>query len=231
MCARRFTIPMLFSMMLAGTVLQAQSTSRTTFGLLIGGTAAKITDIDLGSADVFNGTSKQGFRFGLDVGAFVNRSLNDRISFQPEAHYIQKGTVLDFGGPGQADGSLKLAFTYVEMPLLLRIDLGSRAAWRPFITAGPTFAMRIGCTGNIDGGDANLSVDCKEFDDNGTSADPFQKTDIGASVGAGLTGMMGKRPILAQLRYGRGLTTFIKDPGAGESPKHSVISFIVGVSR
>jgi len=52
--------------------------------------------------------------------------------------------------------------------------------------------MRIGCTGNIDGGGANLSVDCKEFDDNGTSADPFQRTDIGASVGAGLTGMMGK---------------------------------------
>jgi len=231
MRARRFTVPTLFSMILVGTVLQAQSTSRTTFGLLIGGTAAKITDIDLGSADVFNGTSKQGFRFGLDVGAFVNRSLNDRVSVQPEVHYIQKGTVLDFGGTGQANGSLKLAFTYIEIPLLLRIDLGSRAAWRPFITAGPTVAMRIGCTGSVDGDGASLNVDCSEFDNNGATDDPFQKTDIGASVGAGLTGMMGKRPVLAQLRYGRGLTTFIKDAEAGQSPKHSVISFIVGVSR
>ena len=215
----------------AGAV-SAQGAGRTTFGVLVGGTAAKVTDIDVTSADLFSGLSTVKNRYGYQAGVYVNRSFSKFLSLQPEVHYIQKGTVFDVGGTSSL-GAVTIDLTYVEVPLLLRADLGS-SPWHPFITAGPTVAMRVGCKGHVESSGSNLSVDCKNFDDNGTAADPFETTDFGGSVGAGLVGSVGGSKVLMQLRYGRGFKTVVTDDGSSGgtlAPKNSVISLVLGIGR
>lgn len=210
-------------------VLSAQSAPRTSFGILVGGTAAKLSDVDVGAADLFNGLSTIKYRYGFQVGAYVNRSFNSMFSLQPELHYVQKGTKLEIGGT--SPGSLTIDLSYVEVPVLLRADFGS-ASWRPFVTAGPTFSFRVGCKATAKTSGATLSVDCKEFDDDGTIADPFETTDFGATVGAGLVGSLGGQRALVQLRYGRGFKTVIKDVaasgGSTQAPKNAVLSLVFG---
>jgi hypothetical protein len=102
------------------------------------------------------------------------------------------------------------------------------------VTAGPTFAMRIGCKGTIEAPGASISVDCDEFEDNGTPRDPFEKIDMGANVGAGIAGAIGGTKTFVQLRYGRGLTSIITDDAsttAAKSPKNSVISLVFGFGK
>jgi hypothetical protein len=209
----------------------AQSAPRTTFGFLVGGTAAKVTDVDLSSADVFNGTATLTNRYGFQAGAFLNYVMKDRLSLQPELHYIQKGTVLDIDNLGDASGSLTLSLGYIEVPLLVRMDFGKRDAWRPFITVGPTVAYRAGCEAELKSGGAKLALECESLEDEGVTFDPFEKTDLGISAGVGVAGKLGGLPMLTQLRYGRGFTTIVKNPQDNQSPKNSVFSLVLGISR
>ncbi len=95
--------------------------------------------------------------------------------------------------------------------------------------------MRVACRGTLESSGSSLSVDCEEFDDNGTTSDPFKNTDIGASVGAGIAGSLGGSKVLMQLRYGRGFKTVVKDDesstGTKQSPKNSVISLVFGFGK
>ena len=203
----------------------SQSTSRTTFGILLGGNAAKITDLDLsGGVDEISGDAKN--KYGFQIGAFLNRKFNDRLSFQPELQYIQKGTGIDISGAGEV-GDFTLKLSYVELPVLLRADFGKPEGWRPFITLGPTFAFRTSCGAEISAGGASVEVDCDEFDE---GEDTFESTDIGMSAGLGLAGATAKHPVFLQLRYGLGFTSIAKDAG-DRSPKNSVISLVIGIGR
>lgn len=218
---------------MAAGALPAQAAHRTSFGVLLGGAAAKLANVDVESADLFNGLSTIKNRYGFQAGVYMNRSLGTVWSVQPEVHYVQKGTRLDVGGSSPV-GSLAIDLAYVEVPLLVRADLG-KAPWHPFLTAGPTLALRVGCDATLKSGISSLSVECKELDDNGTKRDPFETTDIGASIGAGFAGRLGGRRVLMQLRYGRGFTTVVKDDGSStgtkQSPKNSVISLVLGLGN
>ena len=232
MHARMLLARTALTLTLSGASVSAVSAQSTSFGVLLGGVAAKVTEVDVSSADFFNGASTIKNRMGFQAGVYVNRAFNKTFSIQPELHYIQKGTVFDIGGTNAAD-KLTIDLTYAEVPVLLRADFGS-SAWRPFVTAGPTFAMRIGCTGSIEASGSSLSVDCEEFEDNGVKKDPFEKMDIGANVGAGIAGTLGGNKVLMQLRYGRGLTSIITDDAAAsaaKTPKNSVISLVFGIGR
>lgn len=214
---------------LIAPTLQAQTTSRTQVGVAIGGTASRATDVNVASGDLFNGTGTVTNRYGVHVGVYLNRALSGNFSFQPELYYVQKGTKLDFGGSGQAPGTFTLAMDYVEVPLLLRMDFGAANTVHPFVTAGPSVAMRVGCKASVKSSDLSLSVDCQDFEGETGQTDPFEKLDVGASVGAGLAGTLAGRTALMQLRYGRGFTTLTKDSESNQAPKHSVISLIVGL--
>ncbi len=45
------------ALVMVASSASAQGGGRTTFGVLLGGTAAKVTDVDVGAADLFNGLS------------------------------------------------------------------------------------------------------------------------------------------------------------------------------
>lgn len=207
--------------------------AQTTFGILIGGNAATLSGVDLASDDLFNGTSTIKNRLGFQGGFYLNKRLNNRWSLQPEIHYVQKGATLDFGGTGQADGNLAFDFGYAEIPVLLRLDLGN-GALHPFITAGPSVAMRVACDASLEATNAKLTVDCDEFDDNGTRNDPFKTSDVGGSVGVGLVGRMLGRTAQLQLRYGRSFTSILADESTAndsQKPKNAVLAVVFGIGR
>lgn len=214
------------AMFCSRTVLHAQ----TTFGILVGGNAATISGVDLTSNDLFNGTSTIKNRLGFQGGFYINKRFNSQWSLQPEIHYVQKGATLNFGGTGQAPGNLAFDFGYAEIPVLLRLDLGSGTV-HPFITGGPSVAMRVACSASLAASNAKISLDCDEVDDNGTQNDPFKTSDIGGSVGAGLVGRLMGRTALVQLRYGPGFTSILSEESSAnddQKPKNAVIVATVG---
>jgi Outer membrane protein beta-barrel domain len=229
-------LPVKACALMFGTALLAHTplSAQTTFGALLGGNAAKLAGIDVTSSDLFNGTSEIKNRIGFQAGIYLNRRFGSMWSLQPEIHYTQKGTTLDFGGTGQAAGELGFNFGYAEVPVLLRADFGGEGL-HPFIVAGPSIAMRLSCNATLAGTGASLEVDCEEFDDNGTTRDPFKKTDIGGTVGVGLSGRLLGRAMSAQVRYGRGFTNILSDDASGstdtQTPKNSVLSVVFGLGR
>ncbi len=222
--------------LLFGTTLLAHEplAAQTTFGVLLGGNAARLAGVDASSVDLFNGTSEIKNRLGFQAGLYMNKRFGSMWSLQPEIHYTQKGTTLDFGGTGQAAGDLGFNFGYAEVPVLLRADFGGEGL-HPFIVAGPSVAMRLSCNASLAAPGAKLEVDCEDFDDNGTTRDPFKKSDIGGTVGVGLSGRLLGRAMNAQVRYGRGFANILSDDASGASdsqkPKNSVISVVFGLGR
>lgn len=206
--------------------IEAPSSHRTSFGVLLGGTSSRVTDLNSGSTDLFNGTGSVANRYGYRGGLFVNRELAKRFSLQAEAYYIQKGTRMH-ANPEQ-DGSLDLSLAYVELPLMLRADLAPHSAFRPFVTAGPTMAFRVHCRGAFRIDIYTINATCRELNDD-PAQDLFVSSDVGFTGGAGIEYVLMGRSVLLQLRYGRGLTTIVNNPSAGLSPKNSTFSLVTGI--
>lgn len=210
------------------TIAGAQSAKSPTVGLLAGASIFQLSDLDLRSTSLFNGTSTSKSKVGLQLGAFVRLPVNATWAVQPELHYVQKGTTLDFGGAGQAAGSLNATLSYVEVPLLVRAAFSTTSAWRPFVVAGPSFAYRSGCKMTLTSGTTSRSVNCDAI--NG-SPDPFKTSDVGAILGGGVEYVIGSRFIGAQGRYSRGLVTVATQntSSSGQSPKNSGFSLLFSI--
>jgi hypothetical protein len=200
------------------------------FGLLLGANAATFTDIDVGSADLFNGTSELTRRLGAAAGAYYRKPLGGLWSLQPELYYSQRGSKLEFGGTGRVDGTLAVKLDYIDAGLMVRADLGS-SGFHPVLVVGPTAGMRVGCKAALEGSAASLSVKCDEFDNDGTASDPFETLDVGVLGGVGLTGPLLGRTVTATARYSRGVTTVTSASTADTQPKNSVIAFVIAIGR
>ncbi len=215
----------------------AQAPARPQFGALIGASLSSITDTDLaGLDDVGSGSIKSKRRVGFQIGAYLTHPLSGALSVQPELHYIQKGVKLDFDTNDPdfpLSGALTIKLAYLEVPLLLRYDMGQGTGKgtgiRPFIVAGPSFAYRMSCQLGIESSEFDADQDCDADDGDETTAnDQLKKFDAGGIVGAGLQGTVGGRTLSAQLRYSRGFVTIAKEAGDA-SPKNTGISVIFGI--
>lgn len=222
----------------APAVLGAQAPVRPRFGALLGASLATISDADLAGTTGFEGGDGEAKRrIGFQIGAYFTKPLSQNVSLQPELHYIQKGTKaeatfsdleeLDIIGAQTVEAEFRL--TYLEVPLLLRVDMGS-SNLRPFLVAGPSVAYRIACSADVSLGGLSFGTDCDEDDDDPeTPDDPFKKYDVGGIVGAGVAGSAGGRALSAQVRYSRGLVSIASESIAGYSPKNTGISILFGI--
>ena len=227
---RSLLVPSLAALTLAGTTLGAQAASHSSFGLLLGGNSSTFANVDASQDALLSGATVKR-RTGFQVGAYLNRSLSSRFSIQPELHYIQRGAAFGATNSG-SNADIVINLTYVEIPVLLRVDLGDKDGWRPFLTAGPTAALRIGCDGTTTFGGTELTVKCDDFGDAGEEDGGIAKSDFGASLGAGIAGKLGRFPAFAQLRFQRGLVSLFKDVPSGEdAPKTSMLSLVFGIGR
>jgi hypothetical protein len=220
---------------MAPALLPAQAPARPRFGALIGASLTTISDADLAGETGFEGgTVEAKRRVGFQVGAYLTHPLSSNVSLQPELHYIQKGTkvqatVTDVEGAGAVEGEVGLRFAYLEVPLLLRVDMGGQSL-RPFFVAGPSVAYRVSCSLDVAAEGLSFGVDCDQGDnDPATSDDPFKKYDVGGIVGVGVAGTKGGRALSAQVRYSRSLISIARESIDDVSPKHTGISILFGI--
>lgn len=117
-------------------------------------------------------------RRGAAAGVFLRIRPERLVSLQPELLYVQKG--YEVTGP-------TLHLSYVEMPVLIRVDLRDHDASgiRPFLFGGPAPAFLTSCTvfGNSVSGPFRDS--CGESSVTSTG-DDTSSYDLGVVVGGGI---------------------------------------------
>jgi len=182
-------------------------------GIVARGAKIALNAAGFHGADVEDIDDEQGRRIGFGFGVYLVYALNDQLSMQVEALYMQKGATFDSGDD-------KLKFDYIEVPVLGRYDLGQPGGgMRPFLVGGLSAALNIG----------------HELDSNGETQDLecVAGTDILAHVGGGATLPQGANALSFELRLSVGLVSNIKeDPdsncnGSGDV-KNNVISAFAG---
>lgn len=205
------------------------------YGVLAGASINTITDLDRGLVGDLAGQLSTRSRIGGQAALYARIPLKGALSLQPELHYTQKGGKVEVSTMPQEfeaiDFGLKIG--YVEIPVLARLDFGS-GTWRPFITAGPTIALRTMCKFTAGSGSTSISTSCDgedfgEVEDSELSDDPVRKMDAGASVGAGLAGSLMGRSMFVQLRYNQGLTSIAKDAPSSVTPRNRGFAMVVGL--
>ncbi len=227
--------------------LQAQR-APVRFGILAGANLSSINRVDESLSDAGNALLANQRRAGGQAALYATFAVSDRFSLQPELHYIQKGgkatIVLDPDPEALsllADDRMTLGvrLSYVEIPLLARFDLTSRArAWRPFIIAGPSFSLKTDCQASTEIGTFKLSGSCTNDaslpdDEAGAAADvnidPVRDTDFGAIGGLGLQGSLLNRQFSLQVRYMHGLRSIASEQIVNASAKNRGVSLVMGL--
>lgn len=171
-----------------------------------------LADVVGGASDVFERTTKVAYA----AGGFVRFPLNDTFSIQPEVLFTMKGNGADTSAFSE-DGDLDIEFkqNYIEVPLLLAIDLGQGKV-RPVLLVGPYMARRL---------DSKVVFRSQGESSESDVEEDFRDFDFGLIVGGGLE--LGR--VMIEARYGRTVTRIDKLsslPGL----RNSVFSFMAGVS-
>ncbi len=165
-------------------------------------TSTEPPDFAFGNLRYFVG----GLSLGLNLGI---------VSIQPEVLYTRMGARYavdpDF---------LEYRFDYIQVPVMLRINVIPAGPVRPFICGGGYGSYLIKATGVMESGGVRDEQDL---------ADTFQKYDYGVVGGAGLAFHLPGITLTAEGRYNLGLMNILKDPSVGESVKNRSIMALVGI--
>jgi hypothetical protein len=211
---------------LAGARIEAQSAR---VGVYLGSSIATIADDADPIVEGLVGSVSRNRRVGLQGGLWLNRPLSGAFSLQPELHFTHKGLGVSgrIGEPGEPPLDVEAAvnLSYLELPLLLRADVGQAdGSVRPFVVAGPVLSYQIGCSiaGSVAG--FSQSQDCDEGLD---VEDQINKLDVGASVGGGLGVTLSGRDVTAGLRYTHGLRSLSK---TGDGVTNRNFSLLFGIA-
>jgi len=136
---------------------------------------------------------------GFEIGGFVNYSINDKLSIQPELMFAQYGCKIDkiiFGK--QVDWKMN----YISIPIMVKYNLGAIG-----ILAGPQLGYLVSST--IDGEDA---------------MDGLKKIDGGIAIGASYELEMG---LGFDARYYLGLANLNDDDSFDVTMKNRSIQLAV----
>ena len=211
------------------TVLSAQmglgAASRTTYGAVLGANVSSVSETFQVIKDFAGAVVNTKRRAGFSGGFFINRPLAGGVSLQPEAHYSQKGVTYDVRSLASPSTSARVALKvdYVEVPVLLRMDLGRKASHlHPFFYGGAGGAFRISCNFSTTVTTSTVSQACSE-NTTSTSKDPIEKYDVTAIGGGGLAISALGRSYALSGRYTQGLSKLSTD-AAGASPKNTTFS-------
>ena len=181
------------------------------FGIKGGLNLANITGDDVGDTSM---------KMGLVVGGSLCYNITEIFAIQPELLFTMKGAKETIEGE---DGYLKLS--YIEIPLLLKVNLPTEGKIDPMLYAGPGFGILMSSKIS-NGGEVDMKDMTKSF-------------DIGIIAGAGIAYQLEKGAITVEGRYEVGMTTIdnlddaaLDDLDLTDQPdiKNSVISFMVGYS-
>ena len=107
------------------------------------------------------------FNTGLSAGIFTNIPISTGFSFEPSVEYSQKGAEWTTSG----DNELKSRISYIDVPLMARLDLGSSFG----IFAGPQVSFFVDQETELETGSGNTTWE--------SSNDSYRKSLAGGKVG------------------------------------------------
>lgn len=140
-------------------------------------------------------------RMGLMVGGYLEISLSDVFSIQPELFEIQKGaesSVQTESGPS----IVKWKFEYAELPILVKVKLGLNQV-RAFVFAGPNIGIKTQAESEVTLGTQSQTSDIR---------DQIKSTEISFDFGIGGEYRIDSTvALIASIRYSHGLTDINRD--------------------
>ncbi|MEO8236606.1 MAG: porin family protein [Flavobacterium sp.] len=144
--------------------------------------------------------------FGFNAGVYATLPVSDFVAIQPELLFTTRGSKLEYNN-AIAQGNVKLKLNYIELPLLVRVNITKNFN----IHAGGYASYLVSAKSTGDGD--------FEFDDQ-YDTDNFNKFDAGLAAGIGVD----FSPLSVGLRYNYGLTTIEKDGDDSSDLKNSNLS-------
>ncbi|MGH7647865.1 MAG: porin family protein [Gemmatimonadaceae bacterium] len=179
-------------------------TPKPTIGVLGGLNLAKL------GGDNLTGFSN---RTGLQAGLYVTLHMNHAWSIEPEALYSQQGA--DVSG-----ATLKM--DYLQVPVLLRWDVASKAPVHPFFIAGPAMAFQVGCKASGPG----QNETCDQLNQDSEGSLDKKSFDVLGVAGAGLGFNFGATQMSVGARYSYGFS----DTFQGSDAKNRYFSILLGLT-
>jgi len=158
------------------------------------------------------------YRKGFGLGAFLELPVGEVLSIQPEFLYLQKGMQESEQGV-----DVTFAIDYVEIPVLLRINVPVEGNIAPYFLVGPAVAFKAGCEIRGEDQGVEVTVDCDEAEVE------IKSMDLGGVVGVGLSFGAGPGNFHVGARYNYGLT-ILDDSGEDDDVKSRAFSFLAGYS-
>ncbi|MBJ6110499.1 PorT family protein [Hymenobacter sp. BT523] len=156
----KYTLLPLLLLLGAGSAAQAQSGPR--FGLKAGANLASYTGTD---------NTATTNKFGLNAGLTLNLELTDQLSVQPEVLFSQKGTKLSYNEDNsdvtvfltngnafgrKGSGTYSQTLNYLDVPVLLRYNVGPSDGAGFFLEAGPQVSFLLSQRGEVSGDKATV---------------------------------------------------------------------------
>lgn len=192
-----------------------------------------------GGVDLANffgdGVEDTDTRNQLGLGAAFSILSVGPVSISPEVWYRQKGAanVQEFNQQLIDEGSAEIGLDYIEVPVLLRIDLGSLAGGKvvPYINGGPAFGWRFDCSISLDaeGGSTKRACD-------GLASENIEETlrdyELGAAFGGGVDFVIlgGIGAINLDARVTQGLSRINETEDGSLDVRNRVLSMMLGYS-
>ncbi|MCK5058169.1 MAG: PorT family protein [Candidatus Aminicenantes bacterium] len=222
---RRFLI---FWMVLVISVVFSTFTLAVDFGIKGGVNFAKLKleyfDIDGEFEDeVIPVTNLRAFQ----IGAFFTFKVSKNISIQPEIYYVKKGTKASQSESTQwysynMESIWKLH--YIEIPVLLKINIPTKGKFKPGFLIGPYVAHNIKAkmwaktTHEFQG---------EKFVDEGEEDILYimESLDYGLIIGSGMDIKIGSGKLVFDIRYCHGLANIFKYLGV---VRNKTFVFMVG---
>ncbi len=144
--------------------------------------------------------------YGFNAGVYATLPVSDFVAIQPELLFTTRGSKLEYNN-ALAQGNVKLKLNYIELPLLVRVNITKNFN----IHAGGYASYMVSAKSTGDGD--------FEFEDQ-YNTDDFNKFDAGLAGGIGVD----FNPLSVGLRYNYGLTTIEKDGDDSSDLKNSNLS-------
>ena len=177
----------------AALVGDTAAAGEISYGAKVGMTLSNITQTPAGWEQ------DKSFKGGFTGGVFLNYSLTENFSLQPELLYTQKG-VKDNLYEGFVTVDLTASFDYIELPVLAKYTFMPEKKFRPNIYGGPSVAFTMS---------SELEVSAFLFSAEIDFSDLTHVTDFGIVAGGGFDYSLGTGMIICDARFYLGFTNVI----------------------
>ena len=140
-------------------------------------------------------------RTGLIAGAMVEFNLVPMFAIQAEPAYIQKGSKITASSTSN-EVNLKLA--YLEIPVVLKLNIPSPGNIKPYVFAGPNIGFRLSANSETPAGEVDIKDETQSID---------FALDFGAGAGFKIAPLV---DLVIDARYSLGLSDILSDTGKQE---------------